>query len=154
VGGRHPTWAGFLYLAIVLDVYSRKIIGWAIENHLRTVLVLAALNAAIAQRRMELVVVHSDHGCPYTSYAFGKRCQEMNVMPRWVRSEMPTTTPWRKLLRQPRARSAQSPLFRPQPHGDDRPQAANSLIRCSSRLAQGPDLMVRNHQLVFRKLSC
>jgi putative transposase len=76
-----PTWAGFLYLAIVLDVFSRKIIGWAIESHLRTELVLAALNAAIAQRRPELVVFHSDHGCQFTSYAFGKRCQEMNVMP-------------------------------------------------------------------------
>lgn len=76
-----PTWAGFLYLAIVLDVFSRKVIGWAIENHLRTELVMAALNAAVAQRRPELVVFHSDHGCQYTSYAFGKRCQEMNVVP-------------------------------------------------------------------------
>jgi putative transposase len=76
-----PTWAGFLYLATVLDVWSRKIIGWAIESHLRTELVLAALNAALAQRRPERVVHHSDHGCQYTSYAFGKRCQEMNVMP-------------------------------------------------------------------------
>lgn len=76
-----PTWAGFVYLAMVLDVYSRKIIGWAIESHLRTELVLSALNAAIAPRRPQLVVFHSDHGCQYTSYAFGKRCQEMNVMP-------------------------------------------------------------------------
>jgi len=76
-----PTWAGFLYLAVVLDVWSRKIVGWAIESHLRTELVLAALNAALAQRRPRRVVHHSDHGCQYTSYAFGKRCQEMNVMP-------------------------------------------------------------------------
>ncbi len=76
-----PSWAGFLYLAVVLDVFSRKVIGWAIENHLRTELVLSALNAAIAQRKPELVMFHSDHGCQFTSYAFGKRCQEMNVMP-------------------------------------------------------------------------
>jgi putative transposase len=76
-----PTWSGFLYLAVVLDVWSRKVIGWAIESHLRTELVLAALNAALAQRRPRQVVHHSDHGCQYTSYAFGKRCQEMNVMP-------------------------------------------------------------------------
>lgn len=76
-----PTWAGFLYLAIVLDVFSRKIVGWTIESHLRTELVLQALNAAIAQRQPQLVVHHSDHGCQYTSYAFGKRCQEMNVVP-------------------------------------------------------------------------
>ena len=76
-----PTWAGFLYLAIVLDVWSRKIVGWMIEPHLRTELVLAALDTALAQRRPLRVVHHSDHGCQYTSYAFGKRCQEMNVMP-------------------------------------------------------------------------
>jgi putative transposase len=76
-----PTWAGFLYLAIVLDVWSRKIVGWAIEPHLRTEVVLTALNTALAQRRPMRVVHHSDHGCQYTSYAFGKRCQEMNVMP-------------------------------------------------------------------------
>jgi putative transposase len=76
-----PTWAGFLYLAIVLDVWSRRIVGWAIEAHLRTELVLMALNAALAQRRPRRVTHHSDHGCQYTSYAFGKRCQEMNVMP-------------------------------------------------------------------------
>ena len=76
-----PTWAGFLYLAIVLDVWSRKVVGWAMAPHLRTELVLEALNAALMQRRPTEVVHHSDHGCQYTSYAFGKRCREMNVMP-------------------------------------------------------------------------
>jgi putative transposase len=76
-----PTWAGFLYLAIVLDVYSRRIVGWAMENHLQTELVLNALEAAIEQRRPGKVVHHSDRGCQYTSYAFGKRCQEAGVMP-------------------------------------------------------------------------
>lgn len=76
-----PTWTGFLYLAIVLDVWSRKIVGWAMGTDLRTELVLNALNTALAQRRPQGVVHHSDRGCQYTSYAFGKRCQEMNVMP-------------------------------------------------------------------------
>lgn len=76
-----PTWAGFIYLAIVLDVWSHKIVGWAIEDHLRTELMLSALNKALAQRRPRKVIHHSDHGCQYTSYAFGKRCQEMQVMP-------------------------------------------------------------------------
>lgn len=76
-----PTWSGFLYLAIVLDVWSRKVVGWAMATHLRTELVLEALNAALMQRRPTQVVHHSDHGCQYTSYAFGKRCREMNVMP-------------------------------------------------------------------------
>jgi putative transposase len=76
-----PTWAGTIYLAIVLDVWSHKIVGWAIEDHLRTELMLDALNMALEQRRPKQVIHHSDHGCQYTSYAFGKRCQEMNVMP-------------------------------------------------------------------------
>jgi putative transposase len=76
-----PTWAGTIYFAIVLDVWSHKIVGWAIEDHLRTELMLEALNMAIEQRRPSKVIHHSDHGCQYTRYAFGKRCQEMNVMP-------------------------------------------------------------------------
>jgi putative transposase len=76
-----PTWSGFLYLAMVLDVYSRRVVGWAMETHLRTELILAALNMAITQRRPQAVIHHSDHGCQYTSYAFGKRCREAGVMP-------------------------------------------------------------------------
>ena len=76
-----PTWAGFLYLAMVLDVYSRRIVGLAMETHLRTELILAALEMALVQRRPERVIHHSDRGCQYTSYAFGKRCQEARVMP-------------------------------------------------------------------------
>jgi putative transposase len=51
------------------------------ETHLRTELVLNALNMALYQRRPSGVIHHSDHGCQYTSYAFGKRCREMQVMP-------------------------------------------------------------------------
>src|SRR5471030_642380 len=58
-----PTWAGFLYLAVVLDAFSRKIVGWAMATHLRTELVLAALNMALGQRRPAAVIHHSDHGC-------------------------------------------------------------------------------------------
>ena len=46
-----PTWSGFLYLAVVLDAYSRRIVGWAMATHLRTELVLEALNFALSQRR-------------------------------------------------------------------------------------------------------
>ena len=76
-----PTWAGFLYLAMVLDVYSRRIVGWAMETHLKTELILAALDMAITQRQPSAVIHHSDRGCQYTSYAFGKRCREAGVMP-------------------------------------------------------------------------
>lgn len=76
-----PTWVGFLYLAIVLDVFSRRVVGWAMENHLRTELVVAALQMALAQRHPEDVIHHSDHGCQYTSIAFGRRCIEAGVRP-------------------------------------------------------------------------
>ena len=76
-----PTWTGFLYLAVVLDVFSRRIVGWAMESHLRTELVLDALNMAIGQRKPGGVIHHSDQGCQYTSLAFGLRCREVGVKP-------------------------------------------------------------------------
>jgi len=57
-----PTWAGFLYLAVVLDVFSRRVVGWAMANHLRTELVLDALDMAIFRRRPNGVIHHSDQG--------------------------------------------------------------------------------------------
>jgi putative transposase len=76
-----PTWNGFLYLAVVMDVWSRRIVGWAMENHLRTELVLDALNMAVGQRKPTTVIHHSDQGCQYTSIAFGHRCREVGVRP-------------------------------------------------------------------------
>jgi putative transposase len=76
-----PTWAGFLYLAVVLDVFSRRIVGWAMETHLRTELVLKALDMALGQRRPAGVIHHSDQGSQYTSLAFGKRCDAAGVKP-------------------------------------------------------------------------
>jgi transposase InsO family protein len=76
-----PTWAGFLYLAVVLDAFSRRVVGWAMETHLRAELVLQALEMAYGQRRPSEVVHHSDQGTQYTSIAFGARCREMGVRP-------------------------------------------------------------------------
>jgi len=76
-----PTWAGFLYLAVVLDVFSRRLVGWAVATHLRTELVLEALNMALGQRHPAAVIHHSDQGSQYTSLAFGKRCDEAGVRP-------------------------------------------------------------------------
>lgn len=75
------TWAGFLFLAVVLDAWSRRVVGWAMAAHLRTELVLDALNMAIGQRRPTQVIHHSDQGCQYTSLAFGQRCHEAGVRP-------------------------------------------------------------------------
>ncbi len=57
-----PTSSGFLYLAVVVDAWSRRVVGWSMETHLRTELVLGALNMAIWQRRPEAVIHHSDQG--------------------------------------------------------------------------------------------
>jgi putative transposase len=76
-----PTGEGFLYLAVVLDVFSRRIVGWAMSNHLYTELMLRALDMALAQRRAHGVIHHSDQGCQYTSIAFGRRCREAGVQP-------------------------------------------------------------------------
>jgi putative transposase len=76
-----PTWAGFVYLAVVLDVWSRRVVGWALATHLRTELVLGALDMALGQRRPQAVIHHSDQGTQYTSIAFGLRCREAGVRP-------------------------------------------------------------------------
>ena len=76
-----PTMSGFLYLAVVLDAWSRRIVGWSMANHLRTELVLDALGMAVGQRRPRDVIHHSDQGSQYTAIAFGNRCREAGVRP-------------------------------------------------------------------------
>ncbi len=76
-----PTHAGFLYLAVVLDAWSRKVVGWAMAGHLKTELVVQALDMAVGQRQPQSVVHHSDQGTQYTSIGFGLRCKEAGVRP-------------------------------------------------------------------------
>jgi putative transposase len=76
-----PTWAGFLYLAVVLDVFSRRIVGWSMSTTLHTTVVLDALSMALAMRRPRGVIHHSDQGAQYTSIEFGNRCREAGVRP-------------------------------------------------------------------------
>ena len=77
-----PTWTGFMYLAVVLDVFSRKVVGWAMGEHMSADLVTGALDMALYTRRPESSVIHhSDQGTQYTSIAFGNRCNEMGVRP-------------------------------------------------------------------------
>jgi putative transposase len=72
---------GWLYLAVVLDAFSRRIVGWSMAEHLRTELVLDALDMAIAQRQPAAGLVHhTDHGCQYTSLAFGRRLQQAGLV--------------------------------------------------------------------------
>lgn len=76
-----PTWMGFIYLAVVIDAFSRKVVGWAIGEEMTAQLVLAALNMALHTRKPHSVIHHSDQGSQYTSLAFGGRCKEMGVRP-------------------------------------------------------------------------
>jgi putative transposase len=57
-----PTWSGFIYLAVVLDAWSRRMVGWSIGEQMNADLVLSALNMALQQRRPEQVIHHSDQG--------------------------------------------------------------------------------------------
>lgn len=68
-----PTWAGFLYLATVIDVFSRKVAGWAFGERMTADLVILALNMALTTRKPESVIHHCDQGSQYTSIAFGNR---------------------------------------------------------------------------------
>ena len=76
-----PTWEGWVYLAAVEDMWSRRIVGWAMADHMRTELVDAALRMAIEARQPEAVIHHSDQGSQYTSIAFGITCHEHDVVP-------------------------------------------------------------------------
>lgn len=91
-----PTWAGFLYLAVVLDAWSRRIVGWAVATHLRTVAGLGPPANGHPQRRPQDVIHHSDHGGQYTSIAFGHRCRKPASAPRWARSVTALTMPCAK----------------------------------------------------------
>ena len=76
-----PTWAGFLYLAVVLDVHSRRVVGWAMADHLRSELVIEAVDMAVWRRRPTAGVIHhSDQGSQYGSLAFGRRLRETGLV--------------------------------------------------------------------------
>ncbi len=76
------TLEGFLYLACVLDVCTRRCVGWAMRTTLASEIVTAALDMAILRQRPATGLIHhSDHGSQYTSAVFGKRCQEAGIVP-------------------------------------------------------------------------
>jgi len=76
-----PTWAGFFYLVVVIDVFSRKVVGWSFGERMTADLVVRALNMALITRKPGNVIHHSDQGSQYTSVEFGKRCKLMGVRP-------------------------------------------------------------------------
>lgn len=77
-----PTGEGFLYLAFILDVHSRRVVGWAMESHLRSELVVDALRMAVARRNPALGLIHhSDRGVQYTALSFGEKLKEVGITP-------------------------------------------------------------------------
>jgi putative transposase len=77
-----PTREGWLYLAVILDGFSRRVVGWAMADHLRAELVIDALRLAIQRRQPAAGLIHhSDQGAQYTSLAFGQRLQEAGIVP-------------------------------------------------------------------------
>ena len=75
------TWTGWAYLATVIDLHSRRVVGWAVADHMRTDLVTEALQMAITHRRPPAgVVFHSDRGAQYTSQAFSDFCKKHDVL--------------------------------------------------------------------------
>ena len=77
-----PTREGFLYLAFILDTHSRKVVGWSMAPHMRTELVVDALEMAVWRRGpVAGLVHHSDRGVQYTAISFGKRLEEAGIVP-------------------------------------------------------------------------
>ncbi len=76
-----PTWTGWLYLAVVVDAWSRRVVGWAMAAHLRNELVESALSMAVQQRHPEKVIHHSDQGSQDIALSFGKRCLAAMIAP-------------------------------------------------------------------------
>jgi len=79
----HPTQEGKIYCAAVIDVFSRKVVGWSIDDNMRSELVVDALGMAILRRQPErqCTILHSDHGSQFTSWAFGRRLVDAGLVP-------------------------------------------------------------------------
>jgi putative transposase len=78
----HPTGDGKVYLAVVLEAFSRMVVGWSIGDHMRAELVVDALQMAIWRRQPPPghTIAHSDHGAQYTSWAFGRRLRTAGLL--------------------------------------------------------------------------
>ena len=74
------TWEGWLYLAAVIDCYSRRVVGWSVTDHMRSDLVVDALEMAVARRKPAAGLVHhSDQGSQFVSLVFGQRCRDAEI---------------------------------------------------------------------------
>ena len=120
-----PSYAGFLYLSVVIDVFSRRVGGWSMANHLRSELVTDALDMALCQRRPGEVIHHSDQGSQYTLSVLRQAMQT-------GRRQALHGLGWR-LLRQRRVKRVSSPVWN-----------ANCLIEPDLPQRPRPDLPCSN----------
>ena len=97
-----PAWAGFIYLAVVFDVWRRRIVGWAIGEQMTAELVLSALNMALQQRKPKVSSTTATRAASTPASHSESAARRWACGPRWARSAMPTTTRW------PRASSPRS----------------------------------------------
>ena len=146
-----PTWAGFIYLAVVLDAWSRRVVGWAIGETMTAELVLQALNMALQQRRPDGVIHHSDQGSQYASIAFGERCRRMGVRPSMGSvgdaADQDRSTPGAVHLHRGLVQPAPAPQRPPIPLADQlREQARRAAIRApQTRVAHRRHLRGSRH---------
>ncbi len=77
---QHRTGEGWVYLAVVIDAWSRRVVGWSIADNLRSEFVVGALDMACPRRDPQSTIVHSDHGTQYCSWVFGQRLRQAGLM--------------------------------------------------------------------------
>jgi putative transposase len=88
------TWEGWLYLVAVQDVFSRRIVGWSMADHMRTELVTDALQMALARRRPAPGLIwHSDQGSQFVSLAFGQQARAAGILSQWAAKATASITP-------------------------------------------------------------
>lgn len=93
-----PNWVGFLYLAVVIDVFSRKVVGWAFGETMTVNLVINALNMAFITRKPGKVIHHSDRGSQYTSVELANNAGKWACVRPWGVWAMPMTMQWLRVF--------------------------------------------------------
>jgi putative transposase len=134
-----PTYAGFLYLAVVLDAFSRRAVGWAMSNTLKASVVLDALQMAATQRRPSNVIHHSDQGSQYSALAFGQRCKALGVRPSMGSPGAASRhTPRRASRSSATSKAGTTRIAATRPSGSARPSPSSAPTPPSQRSAPPP----------------
>ena len=132
------TWEGWLYLAAVQDAYSRRIVGWSMADHMRSELIVDALQMAVARRRPAPGLIHhSDQGSQYVSLAFGRRLQQAGLVASMAPSATHSTTPSPRAS-SPRSRRNWYTVARGRAAASSRPSCSSTSRRFTTERAGTP----------------